>query len=96
MKKLAITEKKFLKLYYDQIDLITEIDENKCVFTGREVCNLVIFILLSNKIKTSLSPQKLYSLYSKKTKHITDKDWRLKYGIPEIISLIYSILREKD
>jgi len=96
MGKIAITKNKLLKEYKREIDEISDYLENKTQFSGEEICQIVHRILVENNIKTKLTWKKLYTLYHNKVESldITRDEWVEKYGIPEIIDLIYDILEE--
>lgn len=98
MGKIAITKKKLLKEYKHEVDEISEYLENKTQFSGEEICQIIHGILIENKVKTNLTTKKLYTLYHNKVEslNITRDEWVEKYGIPEIIDLIYNILEENN
>jgi len=96
MGNLSITKKKLLKEYNHAIIDILDECEWKSSFSGEEVCNIVLGILHTKKIKTNLSSNRLYTLYSEKidSMNITREEWVKNYDIPEIIDIIYTILEE--
>lgn len=96
MVNLSITKKELLKEYNHAIDVILEECEWKSDFTGKDVCSIVLGILSTKKVKTTLSFNRLYELYSNKVDSlcVTREEWVEKYGVPEIIDIIYIILEE--
>ena len=90
MKKELLTE------YNHAIDVILEECEWKSDFTGKDVCNIVLGILSTKKVKTDLTFNRLYNLYSEKVESlkVTREEWVENYGVPEIIDIIYIILEE--
>lgn len=97
MEKLGISKKELLKEYLKEINNICDINENKSTFTGQEVCSIVISILNEKSVKTTLKAEELHKKYHKHVKKLklSKKEWVEKYGIPEIIGIIHSILEEK-
>ena len=94
MGKLNITEDKLLEGYnksldylLDECDWITHID-------GETVCGIIVALIIEKKINVSISSEDLYKLYDNhiETLNLPDGEWQKKYGIPEIIGIIYSIL----
>ena len=98
MTKLGITKKKLLSEYKRAINEIADRDDFRTKFDGDEVCQIVYGILIKNDVKTSLSEDKLYKLYKADVKalKISTKEWREKYGVPQIISMIYAILKKSS
>lgn len=96
MAKLGITKKKLLSEYKHAINEIADAIDTKTTFNDDEVCQIVYGILIKHDVKTTLSENKLYKLYKADIKalKITDKEWREKYGVPEIINIIYNILKK--
>ena len=98
MPNLSITKKELLKEYNHAIDVILEECEWKSNFTGKDVCSIVLGILSTKKVKTNLSFNRLYTLYSEKidSMNVTREEWVKNYGVPEIIDIIYIILEENS
>ena len=96
MDKINITKDKLLLLYINKVDEISDFCDWKTSFSGEEVCSIVVDILKANDSSITLTNFDLHRLYSKKIKslNLSDEEWCNKYGIPEIINLIYEILTD--
>lgn len=95
---MKITERELLVKYNLTIDKILDECDWKTHFISQEICGIVCNILSKNGESLSITPQALYELYDKKVKdlNISDKIWRENYGVKEIISIIYEILKNLD
>lgn len=95
---MKITERELLVKYNLTIDKILDECDWKTHFISQEICGIVCDILTKNGESLSITPQALYQLYDKKVKdlNISDEIWRENYGVKEIISIIYEILKNLD
>lgn len=95
---MNITKEELLKQYTKEINDIAEECDWKYSFSGEEVCGIVHGILVKNKLKTKLTPYTLHVIYAKKIEvmSISREEWVKKYGIPEIIDIIYNIIEENQ
>jgi hypothetical protein len=85
--ELLIGYNKSLDLLLDECDWITHID-------GESVCGIIIGLIIEFNINVSITSEELYKLYDDyiETLNLDKGEWQEKYGIPEIIGIIYSIL----
>jgi dimeric dUTPase (all-alpha-NTP-PPase superfamily) len=94
MKKLNFTKEELEKKYNERLSTFLDDCEHVSYVTGDMVCSLVNLSLKDFGVE--LEYKKLYKLYIDKVKslNLTDEEWREKYGIPEIISLIYDLVEK--
>lgn len=97
MGKLNITQEALFLEYTISIDELTDTCDWITHITGEMVCGTVVSILLENNVNVSISSKELYKLYDEyiKNLNLADGEWREKYGVPEIIKIIYEILEKK-
>ena len=97
MGKINITQEELLEKYVTYIDELTDECDWITYISGEMVCGAVISILLSNNITPSMTSEELYKIYDKKIKSLKLKgdEWHEKYGVPEIIDMVYKILENK-
>jgi hypothetical protein len=95
---MKISRDELLEKYNTLIDSILDECDWKSSFTGEEVCGLVHHILKRDDKEPNLSSEELYKLYSKKVDDlkISREEWVDKYGVPEIITMIYEILQDDE
>ena len=95
---MKITRDELLEKYNILIDNILDECDWKSSFTGEEVCGLVHHILKRDYKEPSISSEKLHEIYSKKVDdlNLSREEWVDKYGVPEIITMIYEILEDLE
>jgi hypothetical protein len=95
---MKITRDELLEKYNTLTDNILDECDWKCHFTGEEVCGLVHHILKRDDKEPSLSSEDLHKIYSKKIDDlkISREEWLDRYGVPEIITMIYEILQDNE
>lgn len=96
MGKLNITKESLLEKYNKEIsDLADECDWVTTI-SDQMVCAVVVFILVRERENCFISSEALYHEYSSEVKklNLTNEEWCEKYGIPEIIGIIYEILEK--
>ena len=88
------TKDKFQKLYEDELDAYLEQCDWVTHVKSETICMLIKVAL--NDHNYVVDSEDLHKKYMAKVESLglTDKQWREKYGISEIISLIYDILSE--
>lgn len=96
MGKLNISKLELLNLYNKAIDDLTDECDWITYIDGKMVCATIVLILIENKVNCFISSELLYELYSDyiNSLHLTDDEWTEKYGVEEIIDIIYTILEE--
>ena len=94
MGKLNITQDKLLKSYNKSLDLLLDECDWITHIDGESVCGIIVGLIIEKKINVSITSEELYKLYDKHIEglKLSDGEWQEKYGIPEIIEIIYSIL----
>jgi len=96
MGKLNITKKQLLKKYNKAIgELVDECDWISYI-SSELACSTIVFILLENKVNCFIHSDELHQLYIEHIASLKLKEgeWQEKYGVPEIIDIIYSILEK--
>lgn len=101
MSKLTITEEELLKSYIKRTDQIAEDCDWVTGFSGKDVCQIVMWLLEQKKVTTTLTSDALYKLYDAKVKalNVSRETWSKEYanfelGVPKIINMIYEILED--
>lgn len=96
MVKLIISKLELLNLYNKAIDELTDECDWITYIDGKIVCATIVSILIENKVNCFINSDLLYELYSDyiKSLNLTDNEWVEKYGVEEIITIIYAILEE--
>jgi len=94
MGKLNITEEELLDKYNVSIDNLTDECDWITHISGQMVCTTIVSILIENNINCLINSDKLYELYDShiKSLNLEDGEWQEKYGVPEIIKIIYKLL----
>lgn len=96
MAKLPFSEEELLSRYNKALDEMLEECDWVTSVTGETVCGLIIGVISKANECPDMTWSKLHKLYAKEVEklNISVGEWRTKYGIPEIISIIYKILEE--
>lgn len=96
MGKLNITEEELLEKYNVSIDNLTDECDWITHISGQMVCATIVSILVENNINCLIHSDKLYELYDSyiNSLNLEENEWREKYGVPEIIKIIYGILEK--
>ena len=96
MGKLNITEEELLEKYNVSIDNLTDECDWITHISGQMVCATIVSILVENNINCLIHSDKLYELYDSyiNSLNLGENEWREKYGVPEIIKIIYGILEK--
>jgi hypothetical protein len=96
MGKLNITKEELLNKYNEAINEIADECDWITYIDGQMVCATVVSILLENNVNRLIHSDKLNELYDKHIKSLKLKkgEWEEKYGVPEIIDIIYGILEK--
>ncbi len=96
MGKLNITKEELLEKYNIAIDNLTDECDWITHISGQMVCATIVSILLEYNINCLIHSDKLYELYGNhiNSLNLEEGEWREKYGVPEIIDIIYNILEK--
>ncbi len=91
---MKITKQELLEEYNILTNSILDECDWKTHFISEEVCGLVHNILSRNGNKLKFTSQELHKIYTNKVNNLnlTNEEWCVQYGVPEIISMIYEIL----
>jgi len=95
MGKLNITQENFLLGYYESLDYLLDECDWITYINGETVCGIIIGLIIEKDINVSITTEELYNLYGKHVEglNLADSEWQEKYGIPEIINIMYTILK---
>jgi len=97
MGKLNITKEDLLSKYNQEIsDLADECDWITYI-SSELACSTIVFILLKNKVNCFIHSNELHELYIEHiaSLNLKEGEWQEKYGVTEIIDIIYGILEER-
>jgi len=96
MKTLNITKEELLEKYNQAIDILTDECDWITYIDGRMVCATVVSILLEYNVNRLIHSDKLFELYENhiNSLNLKENEWQEKYGVPEIIDIIYGILEK--
>ena len=94
MGKLNITQENLLLGYNQSLDYLLDECDWITHITGEMVCGIIVGLIIEKQINVSITSEELYKLYDKHVEelNLADGEWQEKYGIPEIIEIMYTIL----
>lgn len=96
MGKLNITKKELLNKYNEAINELADECDWITYISSELACSTIVFILLKNKVNCLIHSDELHQLYIEHiaSLNLKEGEWQEKYGIPEIIDIIYGILEK--
>lgn len=96
MGKLNITKEELLNKYYEAINELADECDWITYISSELACSTIVFILLKNKVNCLIHSDELHQLYIEHiaSLNLKEGEWQEKYGIPEIIDIIYEILEK--
>lgn len=96
MGKLNITKEELLNKYNEAINELVDECDWITYISSELACSTIVFILLKNKVNCLIHSDELHQLYIEHiaSLNLKEGEWQEKYGIPEIIDIIYEILEK--
>ncbi len=96
MGKLNITKEELLNKYNEAINELVDECDWITYISSELACSTIVFILLKNKVNCLIHSDELHQLYIEHiaSLNLKEGEWQEKYGIPEIIDIIYGILEK--
>ena len=94
MGKLNITQENLLQEYNESLDILLDECDWITHVHGEMICGIIVGLIIEKQINVSITSEELYKLYDKHVEglNLADGEWQEKYGIPEIIEIIHTIL----
>ena len=94
MRKLKITKEELEKLYNDELNDILEQCDWITYVDSFMVCRLVYLSL--KRVDEEIDEDRLHEIYIAKIESLNLKDgeWSIRFGIKEIIDMIYDIIEK--
>jgi len=94
--KLNITKEELLNKYNEAINNLADECDWITYISSELACSTIVFILLENKVNCFIHSDELHQLYIGHiaSLNLKEGEWQEKYGIPEIIDIIYGILEK--
>ena len=95
MAKLNVSKEELQALYEEELDCLLEQCDWITYIKSETVCSLITQVL--SNLGTSIDAEKLHEAYTLEvdSMNLKDGEWVDKYGVKEIISVIYDILEKK-
>jgi len=95
MAKLNVSKEELQALYEEELDSLLEQCDWITYIKSETVCGLITQVLFN--LGTTIDAEKLHEAYTLEvaSMNLKDGEWANKYGIKEIISVIYDILEKK-
>lgn len=95
MNELNITKEDLLARYRKRIDAILDVCDWKTSFDPPEICEIICGIIFETD-GGIYNHRVILDLYLAKIKSLNLKkgEWQEKYGIPEIVYMIYDIIED--
>ena len=96
MGKLNITKEELLNKYNEAINELADECDWITYISSELACSTIVFILLENKVNCFIHSNELHQLYIEQiaSLNLKEGEWQEKYGISEIIDIIYEILEK--
>lgn len=93
--KLPISKEELKKLYDEQLDDILEQCDWISYVDSHLVCNTISLSLRKQNIEIDSGKLHEYYMDEIDSMNLKEGEWSLKFGIPQIVNLIYDLIEKK-